>query len=142
MAATQAFAAKRRLIGSISPAYEFVDNRSNKARAEQHRANHDVEQVFNARHALVAFGKSLLYRGIAFTAYRNVDGVIFFYLAHAAGVTTGAAAASASACASAAAAACAAAATAASWMACSSAVYSTIEVTPVSTFTTILCVMV
>jgi hypothetical protein len=33
------------------------------------------------------------------------------------------------------------AATAASWIACSSGVYSTIEVTPVSTLTTILCVI-
>ena len=82
MAATQAFAANNKEMGSISPAYEFVDHRADKARTEQHRADHDVEQVLNASHALVALDKCLLYRGIAFTAHRNMNGVIFFDLAH------------------------------------------------------------
>jgi hypothetical protein len=118
IAATHALAAKRMLSGSISRAYQFIDNYADKAWAEQHRADHDVEQILYACHALVAIDKGFLNSRVSLTAYRNVNGVIFFYFAHAAGVSVGVtttAAASASAC----------AATAASCTACSSAVYST-----------------
>jgi hypothetical protein len=77
-----AIAASASVIGSISRAYQFVDNHANKARAEQHRADHDVEQILYARHALVAIDKGFLNSRVPFTAYRNVDGVIFFYFTH------------------------------------------------------------
>ena len=70
------------LIGSISHAYEFVDNRADKAWSKQHRTNHDVEQVLNARHALVAFGKGFLNGGISFSANSFMHGKLLFYFTH------------------------------------------------------------
>jgi hypothetical protein len=54
MAATQAFAAKRREIGSISDPQEFLYELSSNTRPEQNYDNYGIQKIFNLRHALIA----------------------------------------------------------------------------------------
>jgi hypothetical protein len=55
------------LSGSISPAYKFVNNYADKAWAKQYRADHDVEQILYAAHALVAIGEGFLNGSVSFS---------------------------------------------------------------------------
>jgi hypothetical protein len=79
---TQALAAKRRLIGSISRAYQFVDNRADKAWPQQHRTNYDIKQILNARHASITFDKGFLNGGISLSANCFMHSKVLFHLVH------------------------------------------------------------
>lgn len=70
------------LIGSISPAYEFVDYRANKARTQQHSTNDNVEQVLDARHALIASHKGFLNGGVPFSTNSLMHSKFLFYFVH------------------------------------------------------------
>jgi len=76
-----AIAASASVIGSISRAYQFVDDYAHKARAEQHRANHDIKQILYARHATVSINKGFFNGRVAFSAnsfvYGQLGGSLF-----------------------------------------------------------------
>jgi hypothetical protein len=79
---TSPAASRQMLIGSISRAYQFVDNRADKAWPQQHRTNYDIKQILNARHASITFDKGFLNGGISLSANCFMHSKVLFYLVH------------------------------------------------------------
>lgn len=61
---------------------DFFDQLAGKARAEQHSADDDVEQILNTRHAAVALYERLLYGRVALVADSLMHGEVLFDVIH------------------------------------------------------------